>query len=111
MFKQTMRRERQTINAADIPGSVQAPAPESLAPQLATLVDSVPTKGDWLYEIKLDGYRLLTRFDDGKPALITRRGHNWSAKMPSLVEELRRLQLNSAVARRGDRSAEIRWCP
>jgi bifunctional non-homologous end joining protein LigD len=90
-----MRRERQTINAADIPGSVQAPAPESLAPQLATLVDSVPTKGDWLYEIKLDGYRLMTRFKSGEPALITRRGHDWSAKMPGLVKELASLGVES----------------
>jgi bifunctional non-homologous end joining protein LigD len=28
-------------------------------PQLATLVDAVPTGNDWLHEYKYDGYRLL----------------------------------------------------
>ena len=29
----------------------------TLEPQLATLVNDVPTGGDWLYEIQFDGYR------------------------------------------------------
>jgi len=48
----------------------------------------MPSSGEWIYEIKLDGYRLMTRFEKGKPRLITRRGHDWSARMPGLVDEL-----------------------
>ena len=31
--------------------------PQTLAPQLASLVDRIPPGDDWLYEIKFDGYR------------------------------------------------------
>ena len=44
------------------------PLPEALAPQLATLVDGVPPDGEWLYEMKFDGYRLLARVDGKSPA-------------------------------------------
>jgi bifunctional non-homologous end joining protein LigD len=76
-------------------GAVQASLPETLSPQLATLTNVIPNGGEWLYEIKLDGYRLLTRFRGGKPALITRHGNDWSAKMPGLVRELANLDIES----------------
>jgi len=75
---------------------VRAPMPQALSPQLATLADAIPRTGDWLYEIKLDGYRLMARFEHGRPALITRRGHDWSAKMPKLIKELAALGIESA---------------
>lgn len=78
-----------------IPGAVKAPLPAMLKPQLATLAAGIPSTGKWLYELKFDGYRLLTRFDKGKPTLITRGGHDWSSKMPALVNELRQLGIKS----------------
>src|SRR5689334_15169320 len=92
----SVQREEARVNLSSIPGAIQSPLPEALVPQLATLVGSVPTKGDWLYEIKLDGYRLLTRFDAGRASLMTRRGHDWSGKMPRLVKELQTLGPQSA---------------
>jgi bifunctional non-homologous end joining protein LigD len=83
------------IPKLDIPGAVEASVPATLSPQLASLTSAIPNAGDWLYEIKLDGYRLMTRFDSGKPALITRNGHDWSAKMPVLVKELTNLGIES----------------
>jgi bifunctional non-homologous end joining protein LigD len=80
----------------EVPSAVQAPLPEKLSPQLATLATGVPSAGEWLYEIKFDGYRLMTRFDKGKPALITRGGHDWSSKLPELVGELNTLGFGSA---------------
>ncbi|MBC7942671.1 MAG: DNA ligase D, partial [Chitinophagaceae bacterium] len=77
-------------------GAVKAPMPATLAPQLASLASAAPTSGAWSWEIKLDGYRLMARIEDGKPRLITRGGHDWSAKMPALVAALAGLGLNSA---------------
>jgi bifunctional non-homologous end joining protein LigD len=94
------RRERKSANESAellnaIPGIVMAASPQSLAPQLATLASAVPSRGEWIYEIKFDGYRILTRFKNGVPALITRRGHDWSSKMPELVAELQTLGIDS----------------
>ncbi len=73
-----------------------AAVPGTLKPQLATLV-SQPPAGDWLYEIKFDGYRLMIRFDGrGKLSLITRNGHDWSHRLPEQCKELRRLKLKNS---------------
>ena len=77
-------------------GAVKAPLPDKLAPQLASLAGAAPTSGEWSWEIKLDGYRLMARIDGKDVRLITRGGHDWSAKMPGLVEALRGLGLKSA---------------
>ncbi len=82
---------------SQLPGAVKAALPARLAPQLATFSSGVPTQGEWLFEIKFDGYRLMTRCDEqGVPMLITRGGHDWSAKMPALAAELAALKLASS---------------
>lgn len=82
--------------AADLPGAVAADLPAALAPQLATAAESAPTRGEWLYELKFDGYRLLARIDgDGQVRLHTRNGHDWTAKMKPLA---------ASIAARGLRS-------
>lgn len=71
-----------------------APLPLELHPQLATLVDRAPDDAtQWIYEIKYDGYRLLTRVDRKAVQLFTRTGKDWSHKLPALLKELARLQL------------------
>ena len=77
-------------------GAVKAALPDKLQPQLATLAAGVPSEGEWIYEIKFDGYRIMARIDKGKARLITRGGHDWSAKMPGLVTELEQMGLQSA---------------
>jgi len=69
--------------------------PLLLTPQLATLVDRIPVDGDWIYEIKFDGYRVLARIDKGDVTLFTRNGHNWTAKLKNLVLSLKGLNLAS----------------
>ena len=45
---------------------------------LATLVTRVPSGDDWLFEIKFDGYRILSLVKDGKARLISRNGMDWT---------------------------------
>jgi bifunctional non-homologous end joining protein LigD len=74
----------------------KASVPLTIKPQLATLAAGIPSSGEWLYEIKFDGYRIMARIDQGKVALITRGGHDWAGKMPGLVAELEELGLNAS---------------
>ncbi|SDS56675.1 ATP-dependent DNA ligase LigD phosphoesterase module /ATP-dependent DNA ligase LigD polymerase module [Halopseudomonas litoralis] len=70
--------------------------PEMLGPQLATLA-SQPPAGDWRYEIKFDGYRLMVRIDaKGKVNIFTRNGHDWSHKLPEQCRELAALKLKNS---------------
>ena len=60
-------------------------------PQLATLVDDVPTGSAWIHEYKYDGYRLLLAVGDGVATAWTRKGLDWSDKFKSLVKAAARL--------------------
>lgn len=82
--------------AAGVMGAKKAPLPEVINPQLATLAAGIPSSGEWLYEIKFDGYRLMARLEGAKVALVTRGGHDWQAKMPALAQELASLGLESS---------------
>ncbi|MCP6313333.1 hypothetical protein NL444_28075, partial [Klebsiella pneumoniae] len=54
-------------------------------PQLATLVDSVPAGGNWLHEVKYDGYRILIATGGDGPRLYTRTGLDWTEKFPGIA--------------------------
>ncbi len=83
-------------SGADVSGAIKVPLPAKFSPQLATLGIGIPSVGAWSYEAKWDGYRLLALIENGKPKLITRGGHDWSDKMPGIVDGLRKLGAESA---------------
>ncbi len=65
--------------------SASAKLPDFVELQLATLADEVPSGDDWLHEVKLDGYRMLCRIDDGKVSFLTRHGLDWTGRVSSLT--------------------------
>ncbi|OPA88396.1 DNA ligase D [Pseudomonas fluorescens] len=69
--------------------------PEEFTPQLATLVDRAP-EGAWQYEVKFDGYRMLTRIRDGEVRLFTRNGHDWTDRLPRQAKALQALKLKDS---------------
>ncbi len=73
-----------------------ASLPLFLQPQLATLVDEAPAGEDWIYEVKLDGYRIVARIDGEDVKLFTRNGNDWSPRLERLAGEVRALGLRSA---------------
>ncbi|MFH0021861.1 DNA ligase D [Pseudomonas fluorescens] len=76
-------------------GAHKAKLPAQLKPELATLVDSAP-EGQWSYEIKFDGYRIMARIEGDQVQLFTRNGHDWTHKLPQQAEALAALGLESA---------------
>jgi bifunctional non-homologous end joining protein LigD len=95
------RKPARRTTAGGIEGAVSAPLPATLSPELATPADSPPHGNAWLYELKFDGYRVLTRIDrhaSGKQdvRIFTRTGNDWTAKFPRQVEALRALDVDSA---------------
>lgn len=82
--------------------TAKMPAFGAIEPQLATLVGAVPvagptTPGDWVYEIKYDGYRAITTLDHGKVRIASRNGKDWTAKFPEIAEAVSRLRARQAV--------------
>ena len=66
----------------------QSRGPASLTPMLATLVDRVPVdEGDWAWEIKYDGYRMLCRIGEGV-RFLSRNGHEWTDRLDALAKRI-----------------------
>lgn len=89
-------RKYAAIDVAGVVGARKSAPPPMLAPQLATPVEGPPADGGWLYELKLDGYRMLARITRTGVHLFTRSGHDWSGKLPELAKAISRLPVQSA---------------
>ncbi|MCE8004266.1 DNA ligase D [Billgrantia ethanolica] len=81
----------------DLDGARKARLPKELKPQLATLAREVPTQGEWIHEIKLDGYRLLARIEKGNVRLITRNGKDWTHRFAGIAQALEPLPVDLAL--------------
>ena len=93
--KTPAKNARRPRNQAGLPtGATRCPMPAILAPQLATLVDSPPPDPQaWAYEIKFDGYRLMTRIDGAEIKLFTRNGSDWTSKLVALQKAIAKVKL------------------
>ncbi|MDB5914717.1 MAG: ATP-dependent ligase-like protein [Ramlibacter sp.] len=84
------------IEAASGPpeGARKADLPKELQPELAVLVDAPPKDPDeWIFEIKFDGYRMLTRVEGDSIQLVTRNGNEWTSRLAGLATALRGMEL------------------
>ena len=81
----------------DIANARRAAFPREFTPELCYLVDEAPISDDWLHEIKYDGYRIIAFLNNNKIKLLTRRGNDWSAYFPTLLHDLQKIPLQSAI--------------
>ncbi len=70
-----------------------AKLPAYRSPQLATLVDAVPTGNAWMHEIKFDGYRALIAAAGPQVKVYTRNGLDWTDKFQPLARAIAKLDL------------------
>ncbi len=95
--RKSTHRSPARFSARMLPGAKPAPFPGFIKPQLARSRDHVPRDDGWLHEIKFDGYRIQGHLIEGRPALITRNGHDWAHRMPALAEALARVPANHLI--------------
>jgi bifunctional non-homologous end joining protein LigD len=88
--KGTSKRKSKRKRAGD-------PLPDFIPPALATLSDKAPEAGNWIHEIKFDGYRIQARLDNGKVKLLTRKGLDWTHKFASVAEAVATLPAEAAL--------------
>jgi bifunctional non-homologous end joining protein LigD len=75
--------------------------PEFIRPMMAQSVKAPFDSPDWIFEIKLDGYRAITVFDAaGKPYLWSRNGLPLEGKFPTIAKAVSSLKLRSSVVYR-----------
>ena len=71
--------------------------PVAFEPCIPTQADRPPSGAGWLHEIKMDGFRLIARRDAGGVRLITRNGHDWTDRYPTIAGSVGRLRCRSCV--------------
>ena len=72
------------------------PLPHFISPQLSQPVEKPPSGPQWLHEIKLDGFRMAARIDNGRVQLLTRTGLDWTDKYPSAIAALADVRVKTA---------------
>ncbi len=71
--------------------------PARIDPCLAQLKPRPPKGGQWIYEIKWDGYRLAVHIEPAGVRILTRGGHDWTDRFPAIAAEARRLPVSTAI--------------
>jgi len=64
---------------------------------LATSGTRVPRRGQWIHEIKHDGYRAQAHIRQGKSTLFTRNGYDWTARFRQIADALKPLEGHNLV--------------
>ena len=59
--------------------------------ELALLREEVPTEKGWIYEIKYDGYRILSVIEDGNVRLLSRNHSDYSDKFKTIEHALKEM--------------------
>ena len=78
--------------------AVRGRLPDGQAPMLASNADAPPVGGEWLSEIKFDGYRLIVRKDGGAVTVLTRNGLDWTRRLPSVAAAVKALPAETLMA-------------
>jgi len=74
---------------SQIPGKVvQLEFRDAVKPMLASATKKIFNDPNWIYELKLDGYRLIAHVNNGEVTIHSRNGISYNSKFPNLVEDL-----------------------
>jgi bifunctional non-homologous end joining protein LigD len=68
-----------------------------ISPCLPTKTDKLPSGGQWLHEIKHDGFRVIARKNGAHVRLYSRPGNDLTYRFPLIVETLSRLRSRSCI--------------
>lgn len=91
-----VKKKKRRLDLAALEGAVKADMPDFFTPELATLVKEAPQGDEWVNEMKLDGYRMLCRIEDGKAQIMSRTGKEWTGNFPSVERCVARLPVDTA---------------
>lgn len=73
------------------------PMPDRVEPCLALLKARPPKGDDWLFEVKWDGYRIAVHIELGRVRILTRGGHDWTHRFPTIAAAAEKLPVATAI--------------
>ena len=71
--------------------------PEDVPPMLAETREEPFTRSGWVFEVKLDGYRMRVVREGGRARLITRNGNDYTAAFPELARAVSALPYDGLI--------------
>ncbi|MBB2687264.1 UNVERIFIED_ORG: bifunctional non-homologous end joining protein LigD [Rhizobium etli] len=71
--------------------------PARIDPCLALLKPKPPKGRQWAFEVKWDGYRLAVHIEPSGVRIVTRGGHDWTARFPAILAAAKRLPVATAI--------------
>ena len=90
------RAARGRLGEPSLP-DLPAAKPRFVEPMKAKLVEKPPATGDWIYELKFDGIRLIAIKDHEKVSLLSRNQNDLSARFPEIVDAIKSLTADECV--------------
>ncbi len=73
------------------------PMPDRVEPCLALLKTKPPCGPNWQFEVKWDGYRVAVHIKPDNIRIITRGGHDWTDRFPSIAAAARTVGVGTAI--------------
>jgi len=71
--------------------------PRFIPPMKPKLLDAPPTAGDWMYELKFDGIRLIAVKNGEKVSLISRNENELAGRFAEVAADIRALPIDDCV--------------
>ncbi len=71
--------------------------PRTVQAMLAESADDAFTRDGWLFELKLDGYRLIAAKTHGEALLLTRKGNDYTAVFPEIARAIKALPVDEII--------------
>lgn len=99
----SVRTSRTMKQIADGMTAVKAKNPFSkTGVQLATLAHTFPRDGEWVYELKYDGYRIIAYVENGNARLLSRNGNDYTERFRDVAHSLIRLSAGRPMVLDGE---------
>ena len=71
--------------------------PKSVGVMLAEPRDQAFTRDGWIFELKLDGYRLIASKSRGEALLLTRNGNDYTAVFPEIARAVKAMPFDEII--------------
>lgn len=98
--EEIIQKDRSVVsgkNIEEISGKTTKERPHALKPMLCTLIDQPFDSTEWLFEIKLDGFRALAELNGKKVEIYSRNLQTFNERFPQLVQHLKALNLDAVL--------------
>ena len=93
--KTSASRVRQILEELGVPRTRLDP--KATGVMLAEPAEKAFTSDGWLFELKMDGYRLLACKSGGEALLLTRNGNDYTEVFPEIARAVKALPLDSCI--------------